>query len=718
MPDQKKHILKGAEFAEEGKGGDGHAAAILLPLEGQNGFVFGVTNALGTKDSFDVFAGIVQNHLERLSTTIESGTNLTHRFEQLLQALNEDIGRAAEEGQFSLPMSESSGVIGIAGNDTVVVSGFGNLLAQFMHKSDKERYDIYDLARGMRVEEEIPTWKKPFLTVLDGELKTDDVLFIGTRVSRHDLSGSTLNEIVTTLPPNSAVSKIRQYLPIETVFAAVILKADPFAAPTLISEGTARSSMEKFDHTKSTTDRLLSEQKPEIRSMAMKLWLVLFPKRGSEDRRKMIKHLFRFLSRLVIVFVTVAGQILIGLTTSAFTLAKRAIRNPKQIIAAIHRGREKLDQHIRAGIHKFNRLPKMSKYILLSFITIGFVLVASIVFINKQQAQAMDQKAYSTAVDAVQKKIDNAAASLIYGDENQARTLLNDASQLANALPVTPDARKQKAEDLKNQITQKRDQLRHLVAVDVKQVTDASGLAGESMAAVSNLAGKWYGITDKGNIYGFDPATEALVKTDVTKGDVGTPTATTTGDNAIYWLDAAGLSRFIPSTGEVAPLSVNRKGVDLQYYGGKMYILSPESGQVYKHQRTATGFDGGSAWIISGVSSVANGAAITIDGYIWILKSDGSILRYMAGKETDWKVGPVEPALLNTTDIWTNDASKYLYIMDPNEKRIVVFDKDKGTLVTQYTNDAFTGMKSMVVDEANKKITVLAGNKVYQFDTK
>ncbi len=725
MVRDQKDILKGAHASETAGGSGGQAFSMLLPLEGQNGFVFGVLQSLGTQESFDIFAGIVQNHLERLAGTVESGTNLTHRFEQLLQALNEDIATGDDEGLFSLPIADTSGTIGLANSTTVVVSGFGNLLAQFMHKSEKEQYDIYDLARGMRVEEEVSSWKKPFLTVLDGELKSGDVLYVGTRISRHDIPISTINEIITTLPPQSAVSKIRQYLPIETVFGAVVLKTERIDEPAFVSEGTAHASIEKFDKTKTTTDRFLSEQKPEVKSMAMKLWVFLFPKRGSADRRKMVKRFLRFLGRLILVFVTVASKILMGLAGALFALLKRGVSNPKAVIQGAKQLRHRIDRTMRSAIARFTQLPKMSKYILLTVVTIGFVFTLGIVFIHREQANAADRRAYDLSVTNVQKKIENAEASLIYGNEDQARQQLNEAWQMASQLPTNSKERQAKNQELLSAVSVKRDQLRHLVTVDAKQVADASGLTDASMDALTAFNGVFYGITNQGDIYTVDPGTESLVKVEVTKGDVGGPKAVTASDTAIYWLDnpstssgPSGLTRYIPETKEVAALSVARTGVDLVYYGAKMYILSPESGQVYKHQRTASGFDGGSAWIISGVSSVSDGVALTIDGYIWILKADGTIVRYLAGKETDWRLGVVEPALLNTKDIWTDENSKFLYVLDPNEKRVVVFDKEKGTLVTQYTNDQFTDLKSMIVDEANKKITVLAGSKVYQFELK
>ena len=708
MTETKNSILKGAHYCEK-------AFSDLIPLEGHNGFVFGVLHSLGAKESFDILSGIIHSHLERLSTTVEPGANLTHRFEQLLQALNEDIAQGVDEGLFSLPISDTSSVIGVASGNAVVVSGFGNLLAEFMHKSEKEQYDIYDLSRGMRVEEEMPSWKKLFLTVLDGEVRSGDVLYVGTRVSRHDLPATTLNEIITTLPPNSAVSKIRQYLPIETVFAAVVIKNDSSEEPTRVSEDTARASLERLDKTAARTDRYLSEQKPEMKSIGIKLWLFLFPKRGSAERRKMLKKLARFAGRLLVVFVTVAVQILFGLAKAGFVSVKRVVSNPKQIRQNAKKAKEKIDRGIRTGIARFNVLPKTSKYVLLALLTVGVLLVGGIILINRQQAGATERQAYEQTVSAAQKKIENAEASLIYGDENQARTLLNDAWQLINNLSTSNAERKKTVEDLQTQISAKRDTLRHVVQVEIKQVADGGGLTGESFSAVVALAGKWYGLTDQANVYAIDAGTETMVKLEVTKGDVGAPLATSPGETAIYWLDN-GLTRYTPESGEVAPLSVSRNGVDLQYYGGKMYILSPETGQVYKHQRTASGFDGGSAWIISGVSSVTDGIALTIDGYLWILKSDGSILRYLAGKETDWKVGVVEPSLLSAKDIWTDEASKYLYVLDAAGKRVVVFDKDKGTLVVQYENEAFSDLKSMIVDEVNKKISVLSGNKVYQFE--
>lgn len=708
-------LLKGAHYAEEPAQGTQHAQSFLFPIDRVNGFVYGVVHAFGEREEFEALVGIVQNHLERLSETVDRGTNLTHRFEQLLQALNEEIATAVETKEVRLPIADVSSIIGMADTKAIVVSGFGSLFAQFMHRGTKERYEIYDLTKGMRVEDEVPSWKKPYLTVLDGELRPGDVLFIGTKITRQEMTIATLNDVLTTLPPNGAVGKIRQYLPPETVFAAVVIKSDRVDEPDLVSDETAHASLESLDRTGSKTDKYLSEQKPDLRSLLFKTWRTLFPKDSKDDRRKRAKRFFKFLLRLILVVLTVIGQILMAAVMTVVRAVQKTVKDPKQTAERFKGAGRKVDGAIRGGIQRFNQLSRTRKQILLAVSTVAVIFFVSIIFINREQASQASLAAYNQSVNAVQKKIDNADASLIYGDEATARTLLGDATNLIGQLPAKTDAQKKKISDLQSEVTSKLDQLRHATAVSPTTVADGSSLSGVTFSAIAPFGGKTYAITKTGDVYVLNGSSFANVP--VTKGNVGEPKAVTESDNAIYWIDS-GLSRFIPSTSKVDPLNINRQAVSLTYYGGKLYVLSPTTGQIYKHLPTASGFDGGTAWVTQGVSSLTNGVSITIDGYIWVLTSDGNILRFLSGKLTDWKLGAVDPSLAGATEIWTSDSSNNLYVLDPNGKRVVVFDKAKGGVVVQYTSDAFSGANGMIVDEANKKIRVLVGNKLLEFATK
>lgn len=642
-------FLKAAQYAEENPGiPNAHLGTSLLPLERTGGFVFGVLSAYGDQAEADVLEQTVFHHLGRLAETMEEGVNVTHRFEQLLQAINESLARACQEDLLSLPITEASGIIGIASDTEVIVSGFGQLAAQFLHKTDKERFEQYDLARSMRLEDEVPTWQKPFLTVLNGDLHPGDVFYLGTRINRHDLTQVALNEVLTTLPPSSAVNKIRQHLPLQATFVAVILKAERVEDPNLLPE-SVEQSLAHLDVTKERTQRYLGEQSPEVGSWLTKVWLVFFPKRGAAMREKMLRRCLRLFGRLLLTALVVSvaiGRDLLhgGLRGVAFTA-----RHPKEALMAIRQLGRRTDHTIRHGIVEFNRLPKASKRILLLALVILCVFILSLIFINRQQVHEAERRIYTDSVEQVEHKLEATEASLIYGDEQQARAFLNEASELIQSLDRSDTERVAEAEKLTQKVQEMQDSLRHLTIV---QPTVVQKKADE--------------------VFG-EPIT-------------------------------------------IESLGLTRDGVDVAVYNGKAYVLSPKLNQIFKHNRLGgEGFDGGAAWVLSSNTNIGDANSITIDGFVWVLKADGTIVKYLSGREEPFTAATVDPPLLSATEIWTDEASKLLYILDPNQKRLVVFNKENGALVVQYSSPVFEFLRRVKVDEANKTIDVEAGTTVYEF---
>ncbi len=82
------------------------------------------------------------------------------------------------------------------------------------------------------------------------------------------------------------------------------------------------------------------------------------------------------------------------------------------------------------------------------------------------------------------------------------------------------------------------------------------------------------------------------------------------------------------------------------------------------------------------------------------------------GNLSQFTVKTIDPPLLNPIKISTKDATKYIYILDADNKRVVVIDKE-GLLKEQYSSPIFTGLKDFFVSEKDKKIYVLNGSIVY-----
>ena len=76
---------------------------------------------------------------------------------------------------------------------------------------------------------------------------------------------------------------------------------------------------------------------------------------------------------------------------------------------------------------------------------------------------------------------------------------------------------------------------------------------------------------------------------------------------------------------------------------------------------------------------------------------------------------PVEPPLTQPAKITVSPEQNYFYVLEPLNKRLVVFDKT-GKFINQYTGDKFDNLKDFQIDEKNKKIYLLNGAIVYSVD--
>ena len=69
--------------------------------------------------------------------------------------------------------------------------------------------------------------------------------------------------------------------------------------------------------------------------------------------------------------------------------------------------------------------------------------------------------------------------------------------------------------------------------------------------------------------------------------------------------------------------------------------------------------------------------------------------------------------MTNPTKIVTDITTEGLYVLDPGNSRIVKFDKT-GKYQNAYSASVLSTAKDFTVDETNKKIQILSGEKVWQ----
>jgi len=161
-------------------------------------------------------------------------------------------------------------------------------------------------------------------------------------------------------------------------------------------------------------------------------------------------------------------------------------------------------------------------------------------------------------------------------------------------------------------------------------------------------------------------------------------------------------------------------GVDLATYSNKVYILDAVSQQIWKYQRSNASYGGASSYLSAPLETLANAVSLAVDGKVWVLLKDGTVLQFFAGDPVAYliKKAPLS-ALESATKIYTDLDIGQLYVLDSVGKRILIYDKstktDDLTYNSQYVFDDLPGtITDMMIDKTNHTIDVTTDTALYQ----
>lgn len=329
--------------------------------------------------------------------------------------------------------------------------------------------------------------------------------------------------------------------------------------------------------------------------------------------------------------------------------AKFKFRLPKLNTAAL------LKPQLPSGapLERFNALPLKSKILFILVTTLLFVFIES-VFLTMRRSQIRGaEAALAGEISAINTLIETANASLIYNDEVKATTEIEEArSRIANL----PEFQKQIA----------------------KQYRISSFRPVQSRITNSKI----------------DELNGALIPIQDKLAHIVTIENPSVVDESVR--NSLKLGSETP-----APLIYNRR----------LYTLEKEKNQIYRHEPVTGGFAEGKPWIQDG-TSVQNFTTLAIDGSIYASDGSGNVIQLLRGKKTDFSLKPTSPPLTTIKKLWTNEKSDYLYVLDPQEKRLAVFAKKDGLLKAQYKSPKFTDLKDFSVDESKKTAYLLDGTAV------
>jgi len=107
--------------------------------------------------------------------------------------------------------------------------------------------------------------------------------------------------------------------------------------------------------------------------------------------------------------------------------------------------------------------------------------------------------------------------------------------------------------------------------------------------------------------------------------------------------------------------------------------------------------------------------AMVVDGSIWILNSDNSLVRYYAGSWQETLRPNFFPFPENITKIETKKNLPYLYLLEPVKNRVIITDK-KGKIVKQFQSEKFDNLTDLAISEDGEIIYLLNDPIVYKIE--
>ena len=156
----------------------------------------------------------------------------------------------------------------------------------------------------------------------------------------------------------------------------------------------------------------------------------------------------------------------------------------------------------------------------------------------------------------------------------------------------------------------------------------------------------------------------------------------------------------------------------LGIYNGRLYLADERSDQIFRYTPAGLAYDDPpTEWFDEQVrGDLAGLIAMGIDGDIWLLSEDGTLLRFREGQQLPFSLERI-PGLggLLVDFAMTEHADGVLYLADATDKRILVYDKE-GRYIQQYVDAediALAGLRGLFLDEVTDILYILTKSGLY-----
>jgi hypothetical protein len=362
----------------------------------------------------------------------------------------------------------------------------------------------------------------------------------------------------------------------------------------------------------------------------------------------------------------------------------------------------------------FRRFSWQKKFFFVCALIFLAVLVINIVVSQRYKSSSTSTQNFQTELTEMTKLADDANASILYNDLDNARAL---TGQLADKLNQFQNDKGHETElaTVKARLTELQNKLDKRTTVNPTSVATLSQsenlivlptyLATETNRTIVSYNRSSAKVQDN-----FLKSSESIVASSAVKDSLA---AVYNGSELFAWDATTGILS-APFSDSV-PNRDNMGGLRTYPVNSKVYVIDKSAKKITNFTMAPQGL---SKPTVSVQDDRLGGATdLAIDGNIFVALSDGNILKFQSGKQQDFNLSLSAP-LSNHVKLYTQNDFIYLYVLDRDNKQILVLNKtgaNAGSLFATYISDQFTNLKDFTVDEKNKTIFVLDGTNLLKF---
>ena len=669
-----------------------------------------------------------------------------HSLETVLKKINR------EHQNETAQLDQLHCVLGVIRNDSIVFSFCGQPKMLLFYQTKDGLHKKMDLIGG---DENNPA--DLFSQIVEGKITPNDFLFISTPGLKEYFSDDRLQKIITTRPAKQSAAHIEKILSDihnDFSFGGLIvhlqeetnLKTSSVKNRPILKGGSIKSMNSLFATEKNTANTLSpsffpklttfqedqaneieTEEdtciKPEISAAHLRQLQPRTIETKKEDQFKkyfatVIKSTWtglKFLAKLFYSILIIIFKILVEIGNKLMLLffVTTNYQNRRRNIV------ENWIKQWQAFKLYCKTMPKSTKIMFGLIALVVVVFIGSIFVIRARQQQLAQEKVAQETIRQISMHKDAADSAVIFKDST---TALNEA-KIVKQLLVQLNCKIyiKQCTDFNSQMDGILAQIRKETIVNPELLSDFSQTSKNlnQLVRINNQILAFSNSTSTIMIY--DLLTKQARAIDSKINGFNDASVPKENDYIAFLYNNKDIVTYNPKDSTFTGAEITYpnpvvKITNLLVYNRRLYTLDTQSGQIYKHENIKTGYATGREWLKDLSIDVKNGVSLTTDGDMFIGLNNGQVEKITAGNKQPFAISGLDPELKTANQIWTYTDKQYIYILDSDNKRLVVLQKD-GTLFNQITTSGvWKHPTGMVIDEPTKRAFILDDNKLYQIN--